>query len=472
MNIHSSLYTIKYTGALALMAANVASLQLDLQHQHHQTQAMHTALLKEKQQASLLNMGNIFLTQKLHQLQASYESHQLQAKHEKQQALALQLANAVVVESATQHAMALTPLVNFLNSDDNSPPSTEVLKLYHLFTEKIFRDEQRVLLQSGAGTGHWLVKEAKRRKTADMLGRTQLRVIGKGVTANQKLKAGVHDVNNKEVVAAALVPIITRQMRQKEMRPIFLESGRKAKLILFKTRISDEHLEAMFQLCGETNALYLKNFLKVEHGLGASGKMEIRKRRKAVVPSDYDSGMYCSDTKKCVTFYRLSNLEEAIRKAIRTLSDSGRLLWHSCQDKGVVSILMCFDKGGNSFKTILAFPNQGEGEVASVKSVLICSAFTGDTDSRENIEKVCGGLFQAANEINARQEPWLDIGETQTSHVPFSKVFMDKVKSKGNIKSQVKTRQLALCNPAGLGTIMFLRDFPSNVMYDLRSNVM
>ena len=112
---------------------------------------------------------------------------------------------------------------------------------------------------------------------------------------------------------------------------------------------------------------------------------------------EYECGNFKSSSGKTVSFLRVVNITDVIKKSVHQLNASGLVVKKSNVPDNVLWILLSGDKGGKSTKLLLQFRNCNEQH--SVRSARLLAIFEGDKDSYECMEKVFGPVITAVKEV-------------------------------------------------------------------------
>ena len=112
---------------------------------------------------------------------------------------------------------------------------------------------------------------------------------------------------------------------------------------------------------------------------------------------EYECGNFKSSSGKTVSFLRVVNIADVIKKSVHQLKASGLVVKKSNVPDNVLWILLSGDKGGKSIKLLLQILNCNEQH--SVRSAILLAIFEGDKDSYECMEKVFGPVITAVKEV-------------------------------------------------------------------------
>ena len=94
---------------------------------------------------------------------------------------------------------------------------------------------------------------------------------------------------------------------------------------------------------------------------------------------EYECGNFKSSSGKTVSFLRVVNIADVIKKSVHQLKASGLVVKKSNVPDNVLWILLSGDKGGKSIKLLLQILNCNEQH--SVRSAILLAIFKGDKDS-------------------------------------------------------------------------------------------
>lgn len=125
-------------------------------------------------------------------------------------------------------------------------------------------------------------------------------------------------------------------------------------------------------------------------------EMAIRNHLKSL-EFEYECGNFESSNGKKVSFVRVTNLSDVVKKSFAQLNESGMLVEKSNIPKNVLWVLLTGDKGGKSTKLLLQFLNCKEEH--SVHTARLLAIFEGDKDNYECIEKVFGPVIEETKRV-------------------------------------------------------------------------
>ena len=112
---------------------------------------------------------------------------------------------------------------------------------------------------------------------------------------------------------------------------------------------------------------------------------------------EYECGNFKRSSGKTVSFLRVVNIADVIKKSVHQLKASGLVVKKSNVPDNVLWILLSGDKGGKSIKLLLQILNCNEQH--SVRSAILLAIFEGDKDSYECMERVFGPVITAVKEV-------------------------------------------------------------------------
>lgn len=101
---------------------------------------------------------------------------------------------------------------------------------------------------------------------------------------------------------------------------------------------------------------------------------------------EYECGNFASSTGKQVSFVRVTNLSDVVKKSVNQLNESGFFVEKSNIPKNLLWVLLMGDKGRKSTKLLLQFLNCKEQH--SIHTARLLAIFEGDKDNHQCIQKV------------------------------------------------------------------------------------
>jgi len=133
---------------------------------------------------------------------------------------------------------------------------------------------------------------------------------------------------------------------------------------------------------------------------------------------EYECGNFASSTGKQVSFVRVTNLSDVVKKSVNQLNESGFFVEKSNIPKNLLWVLLMGDKGRKSTKLLLQFLNCKEQH--SIHTARLLAIFEGDKDNHQCIQKVLVRYFkshssncdanQSSSAMYSISEFWLSLG--------------------------------------------------------------
>ena len=112
---------------------------------------------------------------------------------------------------------------------------------------------------------------------------------------------------------------------------------------------------------------------------------------------EYDCGNFESSTGKKVSFVRVADVSDVVKKSVNQLNVSGLLVEKSNIPKNLLWVLLTGDKGGKSTKLLLQFLNCKEQH--SIHTARLLAIYEGDKDNYECIQKVFGPVIEETMKV-------------------------------------------------------------------------
>ena len=123
---------------------------------------------------------------------------------------------------------------------------------------------------------------------------------------------------------------------------------------------------------------------------------EIRGHLKSM-EFEYECGNFESSTGKDVSFVRVADVYDVVKKSINGLNESGFFVEKSNIPKNLLWVLLTGDKGGKSTKLLLQFLNCKEQH--SIQTARLLAIFEGDKDNYQCIQKVFGPVIEETKKV-------------------------------------------------------------------------
>ena len=123
---------------------------------------------------------------------------------------------------------------------------------------------------------------------------------------------------------------------------------------------------------------------------------EIREHLKSM-EFEYECGNFESSNGKKVSFVRVANVSDVVKKSVLQLSESGYLAEKSNIPKNLLWVLLTGDKGGKSTKLLLQFLNCKEQH--SIHTARLLAIYEGDKDNYECMQKVFGPVIEKTMKV-------------------------------------------------------------------------
>ena len=112
---------------------------------------------------------------------------------------------------------------------------------------------------------------------------------------------------------------------------------------------------------------------------------------------EYEYGNFESATGKKVSFVRVANISDVLKRSVSQLNDSHFLVKKSNIPNNVLWVLLTGDKGGKSTKLLMQFLNCNEQH--SVHTARLLAIFEGDKDNCECLERVFGPVIDETKKV-------------------------------------------------------------------------
>lgn len=112
---------------------------------------------------------------------------------------------------------------------------------------------------------------------------------------------------------------------------------------------------------------------------------------------EYECGNFASSTGKQVSFVRVTNVSDVVKKSVNQLNESGFFVEKSNIPKNLLWVLLTGDKGGKSTKLLLQFLNCKEQH--SIHTARLLAIFEGDKDNYQCIQKVFGPVIEETKKV-------------------------------------------------------------------------
>ena len=123
---------------------------------------------------------------------------------------------------------------------------------------------------------------------------------------------------------------------------------------------------------------------------------EIREHLKSM-EFEYECGNFESSNGKKVSFVRVANVSDVVKKSVTQLNESGFFVEKTNIPKNLLWILLTGDKGGKSTKLLLQFLNCGEQH--STHTACLLAIYEGDKDNHQCIQKVFGPVIEETMKV-------------------------------------------------------------------------
>ena len=112
---------------------------------------------------------------------------------------------------------------------------------------------------------------------------------------------------------------------------------------------------------------------------------------------EYESGNFESSNGKKVSFIRVANVSDVVKKSVTQLNESGFFVEKSNIPRNLLWVLLTGDKGGKSTKLLLQFLNCKEQH--SIRTARLLAIYEGDKDNYQCIQKVFGPVIEATMQV-------------------------------------------------------------------------
>lgn len=123
---------------------------------------------------------------------------------------------------------------------------------------------------------------------------------------------------------------------------------------------------------------------------------EIRGHLKSM-EFEYECGNFESSTGKDVSFVRVADVSDVVKKSVNELNESGFFVEKSNIPKNLLWVLLTGDKGGKSTKLLMQFLNCKEQH--SIQTAQLLAIFEGDKDNYQCIQKVFGPVIEETKKV-------------------------------------------------------------------------
>ena len=111
---------------------------------------------------------------------------------------------------------------------------------------------------------------------------------------------------------------------------------------------------------------------------------------------EYECGNFESSNGKKVSFVRVANVSDVVKKSVTQLNESGFFVEKTNIPKNLLWILLTGDKGGKSTKLLLQFLNCEEQH--STHTARLLAIYEGDKDNHQCIQKIFWSCNRGNNE--------------------------------------------------------------------------
>ena len=112
---------------------------------------------------------------------------------------------------------------------------------------------------------------------------------------------------------------------------------------------------------------------------------------------EYECGNFESSTGKDVSFVRVADVSDVVKKSVNELNESGFFVEKSNIPKNLLWVLLTGDKGGKSTKLLMQFLNCKEQH--SIQTARLLAIFEGDKDNYQCILKVFGPVIEETKKV-------------------------------------------------------------------------
>ena len=111
----------------------------------------------------------------------------------------------------------------------------------------------------------------------------------------------------------------------------------------------------------------------------------------------YECRNFESSNRKEVSFLRVANVSDVVKKSVTQLNESGFFVEKSNIPRNLLWVLLTGEKGGKSTKLLLQFLNCKEQH--SIHTALLLAIHEGDKDNYQCIQKVFGPVIEATMQV-------------------------------------------------------------------------
>ena len=112
---------------------------------------------------------------------------------------------------------------------------------------------------------------------------------------------------------------------------------------------------------------------------------------------EYECGNFESSNEKKMSFVRVANVSDVVKKSVTQLNQSGFFVEKSNIPKNLLWVLLTGDKGGKSTKLLLQFLNCEEQH--STHTARLLAIYEGDKDNYECLQKVFGPVIEETMKV-------------------------------------------------------------------------
>lgn len=123
---------------------------------------------------------------------------------------------------------------------------------------------------------------------------------------------------------------------------------------------------------------------------------EIREHLKSM-EFEYECGNFESSNGKKVSFVRVANMSDVVKKSVTQLNESGFFVEKSNIPNNLLWVLLTGDKGGKSTKLLLQFLNCKEQH--SIHTARLLAIYEGDKDNYQCIKMVFGPVIEETMKV-------------------------------------------------------------------------
>ena len=112
---------------------------------------------------------------------------------------------------------------------------------------------------------------------------------------------------------------------------------------------------------------------------------------------EYECGNFESSNEKKVSFVRVANVSDVVKKSVTQLNESGFFVEKSNIPRHLLWVLLTGDKGGKSTKLLLQFLNCEEQH--STRTARLLAIYEGDKDNYQCFQKVFGPVIEETMKV-------------------------------------------------------------------------